>query len=168
MPKVFVLLAVIVGAAVSLVTAASPSEAVPLELLGGALGSAVGWAGGFFIARTMATAWDLHSPDQRDILRLASLAVAVPAGASLSVLAVGSWQGVDGNGLLCAGGALLGMVVGMAVEPVLGWLVSALSPSGTAPSGVLGTALEAVGFAAMVVAPAIGATVGFNVEAREH
>jgi len=66
------------------VWATTPAEAVPWELLAGGVGSAIGWAGGFFAGRALAAGLGLESqPVQKDLLTLASVAIAVTAGTSL-------------------------------------------------------------------------------------
>ena len=166
--KGFLVLAILV-AVVSPVWASTPEEAVPWELLAGGVGSAIGWAGGFLAGRALAGGLGLESqPDQKDLVTLASVAIAVTAGTSLAVIGVGSWLGVDGNNLACVGGTLLGMVAGMIVEPLLGRLLRALLPAGAPSLEAVGRVVEGIGFASMVLMPAIGATVSFNIGATER
>lgn len=150
-------------------TAVTSAQAIRLELLAGALGSAVGWVGGFFLGRTLATAVGFESqPVQKDLVTVATLLVAVTGGTSLGVIGAGWSQGVDGNELACVGGTLLGMVVGMAVEPMLGRVVWALVPHGSGPSEAISTVIEVLGVASMVLVPAISATIGFNIGATDR
>ncbi len=167
--KRFLVLVITVALVGLPVWAATPEKAVPWELLAGAVGSAVGWAGGFFGGRALAAGLGLESqPDQKDLLTLSSLAIAVTAATSLGVIGAGSLLDVNGNGLACVGGTLLGMVAGMVVEPLLGRLVSALLPQGSPSFEAVSRVVEAIGFASMVLVPAIGATVGFNIGATER
>jgi len=149
------------------VAAGQPQDAVPGELLAGTLGSLAGLTAGYFGGRALGAALGLESQlDSRDPVTVACVVLGVTSGASLGVAAAGSALGVEGNALACAGGAFLGLVAGMAVEPLLGLLL----PRGpqTSPDllEILGTVVEAVGFVAATVLPAVGATVGFNLGAR--
>jgi hypothetical protein len=148
---------------------AAPSDAVPSELLAGSLGSAVGWAGGFFLGRGLAAAWDLESqPDQKDLVTLTTVALVVTAATSFGVSAAGPTHDVNGSAILSAGGAFLGLIVGMAVEPILALGLSSILPEGAMSSPVLGTAIEVAGVASMVFLPALVSTVGFNLGARDR
>ena len=151
------------------VWATTPAEAVPWELLAGGVGSAIGWAAGFFAGRALAAGLGLESqPVQKDLLTLASVAIAVTAGTSLGVIGTGSWLGVDGNDLACVGGTLLGILGGMVVEPLLGGLLRVLLPDGSQSLETVSRVVEGIGFACMVLVPAVGATVGFNIGAAER
>lgn len=133
------------------------------EFLAGSLGSAVGWASGFLAGRGLALAWDLESePDQKDLVTVTTVVLAVTLGTSLGVSSAGSAYGEDGSEILAAGGALLGLIAGMAVEPLLAIGLSSVLPRGAMSSPVLRTAVEAVGVASMVFVPALLATAGFN------
>lgn len=167
--RAFLVLAIMVVVAASPVAATTPEQAVLWEALAGALGSAVGWFGGFLVGRTLATALGFESqPVAKDLVTLSCVVITVTGGATLGVIGAGSWLGIDGNALACVGGALIGMPVGMVVEPLLGQLLSASLPQGSELFQVLGPVVEGIGFACMVVLPAIGATVGFNIGARER
>jgi hypothetical protein len=158
-----VMLVVLVGLPA---VAAPPRDAVPGEMFAGTLGSLVGLAGGFLGGRALAVALGFDSqPGPKDLVTVTCVALGVTAGASLGVTGVGSTLGVDGNALGCAGGAFLGLVAGMAVEPLLGLLFSPGREAGSALLETLGPVVEAVGFLSAVVLPAVGATVGFNLGA---
>ena len=167
--KGYLALAIIVVVVGLPVSAATPEKAVPWELLAGGVGSAIGWAGGFFAGRALAAGLGVESqPDQKDLVTLASVAIAVTAGTSLAVIGVGYWLGVDGNGLACVGGTLLGILGGMVVEPLLGGLLRVLLPEGSPSLEAVGRVVEGIGFACMVLVPAIGAPVGFNIGPAER
>jgi hypothetical protein len=164
-----VVLALVMAAVTFPAYAADPSVGVVREFLAGSLGSAVAWAAGPFAGRALATAFDLDSrPVQKDLVTLASCVAAVTAGTSLAVIAAASSLGIGGSNVLCAGGAFLGMPIGMLVEPALAHLVPVLLSRRLADSPLLGTAVEALGAASMLLLPALLATIGFNLGATER
>jgi len=163
---VLALVLVVVGASVS---DAAGIPASTVEFLAGGLGSAVGWAGGFFLGRSLASAWDLQAqPDQKDLVTVSTLAITVTLGTTLGVWMAASAYSIDGSEVLAAGGALLGMIAGMAVEPILAIGLSSILPEGAMSSPALGSAVEVVGAASMVLLPALLSTIGFNLSARDR
>lgn len=148
---------------------ATPADAVPYQLLGGVLGSAVGWATGLFTGRAVAAAFGAESQAVvKDLITLATLSITVTGGTCLGVMGASSLRGVVGDGLACAGGAILGMIVGMAVEPIVSSITRALLPDHSPPPQTLTTLVEVVGFAALVLTPSIGGTIGFNFGVSER
>jgi len=142
--------------------AMAPQEAIPWELLAGGLGSFTGIIVGGAVGRVLLGAVGI-APDAESQLRvpvmIGIVAGGITAGASVGVIAVGSWLGVDGNVSACFVGALLGALAGMVTEPLL--YASGLFE-------LMGPVAEALGILSAAVSPAIGATIGFNMGARAH
>ncbi len=90
-------------------------------------------------------------------------AIGVPLGATIGVSLVGYFNGVSGNIMFAITGAVVGEVVGIAISYLALYASSLLQ--GTADSGTL------MGASVFLVIPAsssLGATIGFNIGARQH
>jgi hypothetical protein len=160
--KGFLVSTLLVVVAAAPAVAAAPQEAIPWELLAGSLGSFTGVVVGGSVGRVLLGALGI-APAVESQLRfpvmIGIVVGGITAGASVGVIAVGSWLGVDGNVSACFVGAFLGALAGMLTEPLL--YASGLFES-------MGPVAEALGILSAAVSPAIGATIGFNMGARAH
>jgi Na+/proline symporter len=122
----------------------TPSQAVGIELLGGTLGGAVGAASGVVALGGRASNRDSRAARIATII--AGVTLGSGLGATAGVLVAGRLLKVDGN----VPGCLLGALVSALVEPLL-YLF-----------GTPERATEFLGLLFLPIAPAVGATIGFN------
>lgn len=130
------------------VLAATPSRAITVEFLGGMLGSAAGVGLGIVAIGSIAP--NLESRAARIATVISGVTLGGGLGATAGVLAAGRILNVEGSVVGCFLGALAGGLASAFVEPLL-YLIGI--PEGTA---------ELLGFLFLPIAPAIGATIGFN------
>lgn len=130
------------------VLAATPSQAITVELLGGMLGGVAGV--GLGIVAISSIAPDLESRAARIATVITGVTLGGGLGATAGVLAAGRLLSVQGNVRGCLLGALAGALASAFVEPLL-YLLGI--PEGTT---------ELLGFLFLPIAPAVGATIGFN------
>jgi len=132
-------------------SAAVPPTTIAVEIVAGSVtGFAgvilAGWVGNAFVEAVGLT--ELRTP-----IVVGFGICGITAGASLGVIGAGSLLGATGDIPGCMLGALVGGLVGLFTEPLLYSL-------GLFELNNL--FVEAMGMAAVALAPAIGATVGFN------
>ena len=135
----------------------SPQEAVPAELMAGALGGALAGAGGAYAAIAVCAA-DAEGWDALACIGYGVLAylVGVPVGSTVGVHIAGAAWGVDGNTLLSVLGAVGGEVGGLLITSGLGALQD--DPP---------EAFQVFAFLGLTpFASSAGATWGFNVSAK--
>jgi hypothetical protein len=130
------------------VSAATPSEAFALELLGGTVGGVVG--AGLGIVAIGSIAPNLEARAARVATVITGVTLGGGLGATAGVLAAGKLLDVEGGIAGCLLGGLAGGLVSAFVEPLLYSI------------GVPERVTEFLGFVLLPIAPAIGATIGFN------
>lgn len=128
--------------------AAVPPAPIAGEIIAGSVTGFVGTIAAARLGSAVVAALDIS-----DLRTPVVVAVGATAGASLGVIGAGSMFGFTGNVPGCVLGALVGGLVGLFTEPLLYSL--GLFEMGNA-------FVEAGGMAAVALAPAIDATVGFN------
>ena len=129
--------------------------ASPLTLGIEALGGAAGTMAGVILVNELNDVLSdaLDFGEWRGPLMLGLVTGGITAGASLGVMGVASLLGEEGNPPACVSGAFLGGLVALFTEPVLYELGG---------FEVDDPRVEALGMTALLLAPAIGATAGFN------
>ncbi len=144
---VFTTLLVLLIAAPS-VSAVTPAEAIALELLGGTVGGVVGAGLGIVAIGSIAPNLDARAARVATVITGVTLGGGL--GATAGVLAAGKLLDVDGGIIGCLLGGLAGGLVSAFVEPLLYSI------------GIPEKVTEFLGFVLLPIAPAIGATIGFN------
>ena len=130
------------------VLAVTPSEAFALELLGGTVGGVVG--AGLGIVAIGSIAPSLEARAARVATVITGVTLGGGLGAAAGVLVAGKLLDVEGEIAGCLLGGLAGGLISAFVEPLL-YLI-----------GVPEEVTELLGFVLLPIAPAIGATIGFN------
>jgi len=131
--------------------AAVPPATLSVEIVAGSVTGLVGVVLAGRLGGAFVEAMDLT--ELRTPIVVGFMTCGVTAGASLGVIGAGNLFGVTGNTPGCVLGALVGGLVGLFTEPLLYSL---------GPFELEDPFVEAMGMAAIALAPAIGATVGFN------
>jgi len=134
--------------AVHSASAVTPSGAIALELLGGTVGGVVG--AGLGIVAIGSIAPNLEARAARVATVIAGVTLGGGLGATAGVLATGKILGVEGGIAGCLLGGLAGGLASAFVEPLLYSI------------GIPEEVTEFLGFVLLPIAPAIGATIGFN------
>lgn len=135
------------------VLAATPSQVIAAELLGGMLGGVAGVGLGIVAIGLIAP--DLESRAARVATVVTGVTLGGGLGATAGVLAAGRLLGVEGNAPGCLLGALAGGLASAFIEPLL-YLLGI--PEGTT---------EFLGMLFLPIAPAVGAAIGFNWSAAD-
>ena len=130
------------------VLSAAPTQAVAVELLGGVLGGVLGVGLGIVAIGSIAPSRESRAARIATVITGVTLGGGL--GATAGVLAAGKLVDAGGNARGCLLGALVGGLASAFVEPLL-YLFGV--PEGTT---------EFFGFLWLPIAPAIGATIGFN------
>jgi hypothetical protein len=128
--------------------AATPPRIVAVELLGATLGGIVGVGLGIVAIGSITPR--LEARPARIATVISGVTLGGGLGATAGVLAAGKLLGAEGNVPACLLGALAGALVSALVEPLL-YLLGV--PEGTT---------EFLGLVLLPIAPAVGATIGFN------
>ena len=130
------------------VLAVTPTQAAAVEFLGGTLGGVVGVGLGVVAIGSITP--NLESRAARIATVITGVTLGGGLGATAGVLAAGRLFGVQGNAQGCLLGALAGGLASAFVEPLLYLL------------GIPERTTEFLGFLLLPIAPAVGATIGFN------
>lgn len=121
------------------------------EALGGAVGTMVGVLMAGELGDVLVEAAGLGG--YRPPIMLGFLTGGITTGASLGVMGAASLLGETGSPSACVLGAFLGGLVALLTEPVL---------YGLGGFEIDDPRVEAMGMTALLLAPAIGATIGYN------